>query len=61
MGCKMEICTPDYLQSNGMAKRMMKNLVKIMHAAIAEGRKLKDGKVYKDKSSRSSHNMDSGG
>ena len=34
----MEMSTPEHPQSNGMCERMMANLVKITHAAIAEGK-----------------------
>ena len=34
----MEMSTPEHPQSIGMCERMMANLVKITHAAIAEGK-----------------------
>ena len=38
IGAKMDISTPEHPQSNRMCKRMMANLVKIMHVNIAEGK-----------------------
>ena len=35
----MDMYTPEHPQSNGMCEKMMANLVKITHAAIAEGRR----------------------
>ena len=38
IGTNLELCTPEHPQSNGTAEKMMANLVKITHAAIAEGK-----------------------
>ena len=38
IGANLELCTPEHPQSNGTAVKMMASLVKITHAAIAEGK-----------------------
>ena len=38
IGCMMEKCMPEHPQSNGMCKKMKGSLVKLVHAAIAEGK-----------------------
>ena len=35
---KIDLCTPEHPQSNGMVEKMMGNLVKITHAAVMEGK-----------------------
>ena len=42
IGCKMDMSTPEHPQSNGMCEKMMANLVKNTHAAIAEGKEPAD-------------------
>ena len=40
IGCRMEMSMPEQPQSSGMCERMMDNLVKITHAAFADGKEL---------------------
>ena len=42
IGVKMDLCTPEHPQSNGMVKKMIGNLVKITHAAVTEGKDLSE-------------------
>ena len=38
IGVKMDLCMPEHPESNGIVGKMMGNLVRIMHAAVTEGK-----------------------
>ena len=45
-GFESDLCTPYHPQSNGLAEKFMSSIVKVTHAAIAEGKEPKE-EIYK--------------